>query len=60
MRKDKDHVSHEEIIENDENSSDENVDHNNILGGIASSSPSMLCQLLKTLTTQNSEIYMHE
>ncbi|CAN0903300.1 Protein CHROMATIN REMODELING 20 [Linum grandiflorum] len=32
LRKDKDHVSHEEIVENDENSSDENVDHNNILG----------------------------
>ncbi|CAN1271375.1 Protein CHROMATIN REMODELING 20 [Linum perenne] len=32
LRKDKDYVSHEEVIENDENSSDENVDHNKILG----------------------------
>ncbi|CAI0385224.1 unnamed protein product [Linum tenue] len=32
LRKDRDYVSHEDVIENDDNSSDENVDYNNILG----------------------------
>ncbi|CAI0433576.1 unnamed protein product [Linum tenue] len=32
LRKDRDHVSHEDVIENDDDSSEENMDYNNILG----------------------------